>query len=90
MVSASMGSKMISSGFRSKEMDEETIMTEPHDPEMKLTPYTMEEIYAMVEEGERDFEAGRGLYNRKSYQLLQNRTGQIGETMIISWSQKAR
>lgn len=54
-----MGSKMISSGFRSKEMDEETIMTEPHDPEMKLTPYTMEEIYAMVEEGERDFEAGR-------------------------------
>lgn len=39
-----------------KEMSDETAF---EDEEMTLKPYTMEEIYAMVEEGERDFEAGR-------------------------------
>ena len=40
----------------SKGMDKETLFD---DEEKMLKPYTMEDIYAMVEEGERDFEAGR-------------------------------
>lgn len=38
-----------------KEMSDET----QFEDKMTLEPYTMEEINAMVEEGERDFEAGR-------------------------------
>lgn len=40
-----------------EKMNEETIFTEPDNEELK--PYTMEEIYAMVEEGERDIREGR-------------------------------
>lgn len=40
------------------EMSDETLLNEPHDEEMTLKPYTMEEIDAMIEESERDFEAG--------------------------------
>ena len=42
-----------------KEMSEERLPTEPETEEMMLKPYTMEEIDAMLEESERDFEAGR-------------------------------
>lgn len=42
-----------------KEMSDETLWNEPHDEEMALKPYTLEEIDAMIEESERDFEAGR-------------------------------
>lgn len=37
-------------------MEKETTIK---DEEYSLTPYTMEEIDAMIEEAERDFEAGR-------------------------------
>ncbi|MBQ3354098.1 MAG: hypothetical protein IJG41_02975 [Bacteroidales bacterium] len=37
-------------------MEKETTIK---DEEYSLTPYTMEEIEAMIEEAERDFEAGR-------------------------------
>jgi hypothetical protein len=40
-----------------EEMNEETFVTEPDNEELK--PYTMEEIYAMVKEGERDIREGR-------------------------------
>ena len=39
-----------------KEMSNKTLLK---DEEMTLEPYTMEEIDAMIEESERDFEAGR-------------------------------
>ena len=51
-----------------EEMNEETFLTELEEEEMyrkleeegvSLKPYTMEEIDAMLEESERDFEAGR-------------------------------
>lgn len=40
-----------------KEKSDETLLNEPNSEELK--PYTMEEINAMLEESERDFEAGR-------------------------------
>ena len=42
-----------------REMSDENLLNEPHDEEMTLKPYTLEEIDAMIEESERDFEAGR-------------------------------
>ena len=35
------------------------LMEQADKEERQVKPYTMEEIYAMVEGGERDFEAGR-------------------------------
>lgn len=40
-----------------EEMNKESLLNEPNNEELK--PYTMEEINAMLEESERDFEAGR-------------------------------
>ena len=40
-----------------KEMNEVTSLNKPDNENLK--PYSMEEIYAMIEESERDFEAGR-------------------------------
>ena len=42
-----------------KEMSEESLLTGIVDEETALKPYTMEKINAMIEESERDFEAGR-------------------------------
>jgi hypothetical protein len=42
-----------------KKMSDETQLTERNDKGMTLRPYTKEEIDAMIEESERDFEAGR-------------------------------
>lgn len=48
-------------------MEKETTIK---DEEYSLTPYTMEEIEAMIEEAERDFEAGRFYTSEEVFQEI--------------------